>query len=69
MQSPPGYAPEEEWIALHELVQEAGTADLDLGPCRCQLLLRYSLPYKHYLLQACQTGIPLPSHLSTLDGG
>jgi len=54
---------EEEWIALHELVQEAGSTDLDLGPCGCQLLLRYSLPCKHYLLQACQTGIPLPKSL------
>src|SRR5207248_10998319 len=50
-------------IALHELVQEAGTTDLDLGPCGCQLLLRYSLPCKHYLLRACQTGIPLPKSL------
>jgi hypothetical protein len=54
---------EEEWIALHELVQEAGTADLNLGPCGCQLLLRYSLPCKHYLLRACQTGIPLSKSL------
>ena len=54
---------EEEWIALHELVQEAGTTDLNLGPCGCQLLLCYSLPCKHYLLQACQTGIPLPKSL------
>ena len=54
---------EEEWIALHELVQEAGTADLDLGPCSCQLLLRYSLPCKHYLFRARQTGEPLPKSL------
>ena len=25
---------EKEWIALHELIQEAGTADLDLESCR-----------------------------------
>jgi hypothetical protein len=54
---------EEEWIALHELVQKAGTTELDLGPCACQLLLRYSLPCKHHLLQACQTGVPLPKSL------
>ena len=54
---------EEEWIALHELVQETGTTDLDLGPCGCQLLLRYSLPCKHYLFRACQTGEPLPKSL------
>ena len=54
---------EEEWISLHELVQEAGTADLNLGPCNCQILLRYSLPCKHHLLQACQTGVPLPKSL------
>jgi hypothetical protein len=54
---------EEEWIALHELVQEAGTADLDLVPCGCQFLLRYSLPCKHYLFRACQTGEPLPKSL------
>jgi hypothetical protein len=54
---------EKEWIALHKVVQEAGTINLDLGPCDCQLLLRYSLPCKHYLLRACQTGIPLPKSL------
>jgi hypothetical protein len=35
---------ETEWTTLHKLAQEAGTTDLDLGPCSCQLLLRYSLP-------------------------
>ena len=54
---------EEEWIALHELVQEAGTTDLHLGPCECQLVLRCSLPCKHYLLRAYQTGVPLPKSL------
>jgi len=36
---------ETEWTTLHKLAQEAGTTDLDLGHCSCQLLLlRYSLP-------------------------
>src|SRR5271170_7392949 len=52
-----------EWITLHRLTQEAGTTDLDLGPCSCQLLLRYSLPCRHHLLQACQSGISLPKSL------
>jgi hypothetical protein len=35
---------ETEWITLYKLARETGTTDLDLGPCSCQLLLRYSLP-------------------------
>ena len=31
--------------------------------CSCELLLRYSLPCKHYLLEAAQTGQPIPKTL------
>jgi hypothetical protein len=54
---------EKEWLLLHELTHEAGTTDIDLGPCECELLLRFSLPCKHHLLQACQSGTPLPKSL------
>jgi hypothetical protein len=54
---------EKEWILLHELTDEAGTTDINLEPCECELLLRFSLPCKHHLLQACQSGIPLPKSL------
>jgi hypothetical protein len=52
---------EREWLELQDLVLE-GKSD-KLGECECQILLRYSLPYKHYLLRACLSGEPLPKSL------
>ena len=63
---------EKEWLLLHELTNEAGTTDIDLGSCECELLLRFSLPCKHHLLQACQSAraaYHFPSHSCILGGG
>jgi len=37
--------------------------EIELGSCRCELPVRYGLPCKHHLLQAYQTGQPLPRSL------
>jgi hypothetical protein len=36
---------------------------IDLGPCECELICRFSLPCKHHVLQAAQTGQALPCTL------
>jgi hypothetical protein len=54
---------EKEWLLLHVLTDEAGTTDVNLGPCKCELLLRFSLPCKHHLLPACQSGTALSRSL------
>ena len=49
-----------EWTALAEALKAPNT---DLGPCKCELLIQFSLPCKHHLLQAYQTGQPVPKSL------
>jgi hypothetical protein len=36
---------------------------IDLGLCQCEILTRYGLPCKNHLLEAYQTGQPLPRSL------
>ena len=36
---------------------------IKLGPCRCELLLRFGLPCKHYLERIYHTGQPIPRRL------
>jgi hypothetical protein len=51
----------EEWAKLPAF--ESEVTDTNLTDCRCELLLRYGLPCKHYLLQAYRTGQPIPRSL------
>ena len=53
----------EEWAKLPSFESEAEVTGTNLIDCSCELLLRYGLPCKHYLLQAYQTGQPLPRSL------
>jgi hypothetical protein len=41
---------QEEWAKLLNLV--ANMDEIELGTCRCELLVRYGLPCKHHLLRA-----------------
>jgi hypothetical protein len=43
-----------------KLTVSTGTENIANEDCSCELLLRYSLPYKHHLLLAAQTGQPIP---------
>ena len=52
---------EKEWLKLQDLVLE-GKEDKS-EEYKYQILLRYSLPCKHYLLRACLSGEPLPKSL------
>ena len=36
---------------------------IEMGPCRCELLLRWGLPCKHYLQQIYHNGQPIPRSL------
>jgi len=39
-----------EWLLFYKLIDKAGTTDINLRLCEYKLLLRFSLPCKHYLL-------------------
>ena len=53
----------DDWEACKQAVN-AGTHDeLALEDCDCEILLRFSLPYKHYLLRACVAGMFIPRSL------
>jgi hypothetical protein len=52
-----------DWEACKQAVSTGTTKDIANEQCSCELLLRFSLPCKHYLLQAAQTGQPLPKSL------
>jgi hypothetical protein len=43
---------QQEWVKLPDLV--ANMDEIELGSCYCELLVRYGLPCKHYLLRAYQ---------------
>src|SRR5271154_1224456 len=47
---------EREWSQLNRLVN----ANVDLGDCHCEILLRYGIACKHRLLRAHQTGDLIP---------
>ena len=46
---------EKEWYSLKTSLQ--ANQNLDLDPCRCELLLRYTLPCKHLLRRAYESNI------------
>jgi hypothetical protein len=46
----------QDWEAYKLAVGTGTTENIANEDCSCELLLRYSLPCKHYLLQAAQTG-------------
>jgi len=51
-------------ITRLELAVSTGTTEnIANEDCSCELLLRYSLPCKHHLLLAAQTGKPIPKSL------
>jgi hypothetical protein len=53
-----------EWEAVKQDVQQQpNLMAVDYPSCDCQVLLRWSLPCRHYLLQACITGEPIPRSL------
>jgi hypothetical protein len=52
---------QEEWVKIPNFITNMDESEL--GLCHCELLIRYGLPCKHYLLQAYQTGQPLPRSL------
>jgi hypothetical protein len=53
----------EDWEACKFAVSIGTTEIMANEDCSCELLLRYSLPCKHYLLEAAQTGQPIPKTL------
>ena len=53
----------ENWEAYKQAISTSTDQQLASEQCECELLLRFSLPYKHYLLHACSTGILIPRSL------
>jgi hypothetical protein len=53
----------EDWEACKQAVSTGTTKIIANEECSCELLLRYSLPCEHHLLQACVTGTPIPRSL------
>lgn len=56
-----------EWIATKKLVEEKEIHMSDwepfIGPCNCEILIRYLLPCRHLLFRACDEGLPIPQSL------
>ena len=48
-----------EWDALRQMPQN----DINLGPCNCEVLLRFGISCRHYLRRAYLTGEPIPRSL------
>ena len=48
-----------EWKVIETVIANQDT----LGPCDCEILHRYSLPCKHFLLKVAQSGCPIPRSL------
>jgi hypothetical protein len=49
-----------EWAILSSLMSQLSP---NLGPCECEILLRFRLPCRHYLERAWMTNIPLSRSL------
>jgi hypothetical protein len=47
-------------VKWQHVTQMVANGAIDIGPCECELLYRYGLPCKHYLLRAAQSGEALP---------
>jgi hypothetical protein len=52
-----------DWEACKQAVSTGNTEVIANTECSCELLLRFSLPCKHYLLRAYTTGTPIPTSL------
>ena len=56
-----------EWVATKKLVEEKEDHIPDwepfIGPCNCEILVRYLLPCRHLLFRACDEGFPIPQSL------
>src|SRR2546421_9341675 len=52
-----------DWEACKQAVSTGTTENIANEQCSCELLLCFSLPCKHYLLQAAQAGQSLPKSL------
>jgi hypothetical protein len=52
-----------DWETCKQAVSSGTSEDIANEQCSCELLLRFSLPCKHHLLQAAQTGQSLPVSL------
>lgn len=50
---------EKEWLSL----QEAVSSGASLGDCHCEILLRFGIACKHYLLRCFRSGEPIPRSL------
>ena len=53
----------QDWEACKLAASTGTTENIANEDCSCELLLRYSLPCKHHLLLAAQTGKPIPKSL------
>jgi hypothetical protein len=53
----------QDWEACKQAVSSGITEIIANEQCSCELLLRFSLPCKHHLLQAARTGQPIPVSL------
>jgi hypothetical protein len=54
----------QDWEACKLAVSTGTIENIANEDCSCELLLRYSLPCKHYLLLDAQTDKPIPKSLS-----
>ena len=56
-----------KWIAAKKLVEEKENQIPDwepfIGPYNCEIFVRYLLPCRHILFQACDQGFPIPLSL------
>jgi len=57
---------EKEKLLLHELTNEAETTGVGLGPCECELLLRFSLPCSTTFFKPAKAAHRFPVALKVL---
>jgi hypothetical protein len=55
-----------DWEACKQAISSDTHRELAEEGCDCELLVRYSLPHKHYLLRSCLAGILIPKELLDL---
>jgi hypothetical protein len=51
-----------KWLFICDFTDD-NAINIELGLCQCQLLLRYSLPYKYFLLRIYQIGLSISKSL------
>ena len=54
---------EEEWLQLQQVPRVLEITAEELGECDCEILTRWSLPCKHWLLKCLQQKFPIPISL------